>query len=575
MKSTGTAAALAAIIFAFTVLFTETGCRKGDHSVDQKENSTAATKAFLEDYQERYTKAAIEAHLAEWKAENTGKKEDFDEVARTSLAVKKLHSDPQDYAKIVGFQKTADELSPVDARSLDVAELAFKANQLPPEMLDKMVRLSTDISQLFGTYRAEIDGKKYTNNDLLEMIGKETDSSKRKKIWEALKQVGDQVAPKLIELAKIRNQAAQQLGYKNFWDMKIRLQEHDPQHLMAIFDELEQVTNKPFKNMKADLDAELAKRFKIKSDQMRPWHYDNPFFQSAPHSNKVDLDEFYKSKPKEDIVKIAEKFFADIGLPIEEIVARSDLYEREGKNQHAFCTSIDRANDVRTLLNIKPTVEWMDTMLHEQGHAVYDVGIDRDLPFNLREPAHTFTTEAVAMLCGALAKNPAWLVEYAGADKARVAELKEAILEQRRREQLVFARWTMVMLNFEKALYENPDQDLNKLWWDYVERLQLIERPSDRDAADWAAKPHFTIAPVYYHNYMLGELFAAQMRKTLAKMAGHQGPTSTLNFNGRKNFGEFLSKKVFFPGALLPWPEFVEKVTGKKLSPKAFAEEVK
>ena len=37
------------------------------------------------------------------------------------------------------------------------------------------------------------------------------------------------------------------------------------------------------------------------------------------------------------------------------------------------------------------------------------------------------TTEAVAMLFGALAKNPTWLVAYAGADQARVDELEEAL----------------------------------------------------------------------------------------------------------------------------------------------------
>ena len=556
----------AAVFAAIVILFTAPGCRKGDESVQKKDNPSSEAKAFLDNYQRQYAQAAIAAHLAEWKAANTGKKEDFDAVAETELAVKKLHSDPREYAKIIEFQKSAVGLSAVDARALDVAELAFKANQLPPDLMDKMVRLSTEISRLFNTYRAQIDGTKYSNNDLLEMLGKETDSGKRKRIWAALKQVGDQVAPKLIELAKVRNRAAAKLGYEDFWDMKIRLQEHDPQQLTAIFDELQRVTDEPFKEMKARLDAELAKRFKIEPHDMRPWHYDNPFFQAAPHSSQVDLDEFYKSKPKEEIVKIAEKFFADIGLPIDAIVQRSDLYEREGKDQHAFCTSIDRGDDVRTLLNIKPTAQWMDTMLHEQGHAIFDVGIDRELPFNLRQPAHIFTTEAVAMLCGALAKNPAWLVEYAGAERARVDELKDAILQQRRREQLIFARWTMVMFNFEKALYANPDQDLNKLWWDCVERYQLIERPQDRDAADWAAKPHFTIAPVYYHNYMLGELFAAQMRKSLAKTAGHEG---------RKDFGKFLQDKVFRPGARKPWPEFVEEVTGKKLSPKDFAEEVK
>jgi peptidyl-dipeptidase A len=214
-------------------------------------------------------------------------------------------------------------------------------------------------------------------------------------------------------------------------------------------------------------------------------------------------------------------------------------------------------------------------MLHELGHAVYDVGIDRQLPFNLREPAHAFTTEGVAMLFGALAKNPSWMVRYAGADASRVSESAGPILEQRRREQLIFARWTLVMLFFEKAFYEDPDQDLNSLWWDFVERFQLVKRPQDRDQPDWAAKPHFTIAPVYYHNYMLGELFAAQLRHTLAELAGHEGPAAELRFEGRKDFGRYLTDNIFLPGKRQPWPEFVRRATGEPLTAKYFAAEVR
>jgi peptidyl-dipeptidase A len=39
-------------------------------------------------------------------------------------------------------------------------------------------------------------------------------------------------------------------------------------------------------------------------------------------------------------------------------------------------------------------------------------------------------------------------------------------------DQLVFSRWAQVMFRFEKELYANPDQDLNKLWWDLVEKYQ-------------------------------------------------------------------------------------------------------
>lgn len=539
------------------------------------EDVAAEAKVFLDNYQKKLAELELKVTTTEWAAANSGKTEDYDASAAAKLAMRKFHSDAEAYETIRRLLKDKRQLKPLQARALDCARRAFEANQLPPEMLAATVKLSTEIEHVQKTFRGRIDDRKYSNNDLLEILSQQTDSAKRKTAWEALKQVGGAVGPKLVELARLRNKAAAKLGYDNYWDMKIRLQEHDPKQLLGIFAELRRLSDEPFGEMKARLDGELSRRFKVPVDQIMPWHYDNPFFQAAPPSEKIDLDEFYKGKTKQQIVELAVKFFADVGLPIDEIVARSDLYEREGKDQHAFCISIDRAGDVRTLCNIKPTAEWMDTMLHEQGHAVYDVHVDRSLPFNLRDPAHAFTTEGVAMLFGALAKNPTWLTGYAGADPKRVAELTEAIFRQRTREQLIFARWTLVMLHFEKALYEDPGQELNSLWWDYVERFQQLRRPPGREVPDWAAKPHFTIAPVYYHNYMLGELFAAQVRHVLAQKAGHQGPPVTLSFNGRKEFGRFLKQKAFRPGNALPWPKFVRRVTGQPLTARYFAEEVR
>jgi peptidyl-dipeptidase A len=530
---------------------------------------------FLKNYLADYEKAYIAQGSTYWQAANSGKKEDFDAYAAADLELNKLHSDSQRYAQIEELLKGKNNLEPLAARSLEVAELAFKENQLPKETLEKMSQMAADIEQAFTTFRGKLEGKEYSDNQLKEILKEELSTPKRQKIWEALKQVGQAVAPKLVELAKIRNNAAQKLGYKNFWDMKIRLQEHDPQEILSIFAELEQQTDEPFKKMKAKMDQELAARFKIKPEEMMPWHYDNPFFQEPPPSDKIDWDVFYKDKSKEDIIEIAKKFYASIDLPIDDIVARSDLYEREGKQQHAFTICINRKEDTRVLVNVKPDAYWMDTVLHEMGHAIYCKYTDFNLPFNLRDAAHIFTTEAVAMLFGALAKNPLWILTNTGADEKKVKEAEEAILEQRRREQLLFARWSLVMLYFEKALYENPDQDLNTLWRDMVERFQMLKRPQGRNAPDWASKIHFTIAPVYYHNYQLGELFAAQIRGALVKLTKHQGPAYTLKYTGNKNIGNYFKEKIFKPGMIYPWPEFVKQATGEPLTAKYFAEEVK
>lgn len=540
--------------------------------------------AFLEKYLGKLAEIELKQNTNYWQAANTGEKKDFAAYAAADLELRKLHSSRRQFNEIQELLAHKDELNPLTLRSLVVAELDFKENQLPKKILEKLVKLAAEIEQTFNTFRGSLNGKQYSNNDLLDMLKKETDSPKRQTIWETLKQTGDAVADKLLVLADVRNEAAEKLGYRDYWDMQIRLQEHDPEQLLAIFAELDTFTAEPFKQMKEKMDAELAERFTVPKEEIMPWHYDNPFFQAAPPSGKVDLDEFYKDKKKEDIIQLAQNFYANIGLTTENIVKNSDLYEREGKDQHAFCTDIDRRGDVRILTNIKPNTDGMETSLHELGHAVYCSGIDINLPFNLREAAHIFTTEAVAMLFGALAKNPTWIITYAGANSGRVKEVMDVMLEQRWMEQLIFARWTLVMFHFEKALYENRMNgkqglgDLNELWWKMTACFQLLKPPYGRDVrlhADWAAKPHFTIAPVYYHNYMLGELFAAQLRATLVKLSHSNGYVSTLDYSKHNEFGLFFKERIFKPGKKIPWPEFIKEATGEPLTARYFAEELK
>jgi len=51
-------------------------------------------------------------------------------------------------------------------------------------------------------------------------------------------------------------------------------------------------------------------------------------------------------------------------LQTESILEKSDLYERAGKYQHAYCTS-DKMGEIRILCNIKANAKWMGTQLHE------------------------------------------------------------------------------------------------------------------------------------------------------------------------------------------------------------------
>jgi peptidyl-dipeptidase A len=278
------------------------------------------------------------------------------------------------------------------------------------------------------------------------------------------------------------------------------------------------------------------------------------------------FDKYYINQ---DPVKLAASFYDGIGLNVDAILAKSDLYEKPGKNQHAFSTDIDRSGDVRTLDNVKADSYWMETMLHELGHGVYSYYNDMTLPFILRDAAHSFTTEAVAKLFERFAVNPQWMNNMGIVDSAENIQISVDSRSVLRLKMLVFSRWAQVMYRFEKSMYENPDQDLNQLWWDLVQKYQMISKPENRNMPDWATKIHIALYPCYYHNYLLGDLLASQWFNYITTNI-----SKNQSFAGDKAVGDYLREKVFKPGARYYWNDMIEKSTGEKLTAKYYAKQL-
>ncbi len=508
-----------------------------------------------------------ETNLASWGAAVTGKSEDYDKLSKLTLRLRQVYTDPQEYAFLKDMKESGQVKDAKLARQLDVLHNAYLKNQIEPELLKRIVDLGTEIEKNFSTFRGTIEGTKITDNEIKEILKTETDSAKRKQAWLASKQVGAAVADDIIQLVKLRNQAARKIGFDNYHTLSLTTAEQDVKELDRIFNELYELTNEPFAELKADLDRILAAKCSIAVAELMPWHYHDPFFQETPMVYELDLDAYYKDK---GVKELAARFYAGIGLPVESILVSSDLYEREGKNPHAFCTDIDREGDVRILCNIKNNEYWMEVTLHELGHAVYDKYHDPKVPYPLREPAHIFTTEAIAMFFGRLSRNPVWMQQMLELSDEQRMEIEKVSSKYAQLKQIIFARWAMVMYDFEKQLYANPDQDLNSLWWDTVEKYQLVKRPPSRNKPDWAAKIHFAIAPCYYHNYMLGELLASQLHHHIVHNILKLESDKDVSYVDQSKAGDFLARKVFEAGNLYHWNEMIERATGQPLTPKYF-----
>ena len=522
---------------------------------------------FISAHVEKIKPLARQRNLASWDAAASGKAEDYEKASALTLQIRQVYSNPRDFALLKSIRESRAVQDPLLARQLDMLHNAYLANQIEPKLLKQIVDLSTQIEKNFSTFRGTINGQKVTGNDIKEILKTQTDSAKRKQAWLASKQVGAAIAADTIRLVKLRNEAARKLGFDNYHTLSLATAEQDVKEMDRIFEELHELTNAPFARVKGDLDRILAAKCGVAVSELMPWHYHDPFFQETPMVYELDLDTYYEGK---DVRELATKFYAGIGLPVDSILARSDLYEREGKNPHAFCEDMDREGDVRILCNIENNEYWMETTLHELGHGVYFQYHDRDVPYLLREPAHTFTTEAIAMFFGRLSRNPAWMQQMLDLSDAQRADIEKVSDRYAQLKQLIFARWAMVMYNFEKQLYANPDQDLNALWWQMVEKYQLVKKPEGRNEPDWAAKIHLPLYPCYYHNYLLGELLASQLHHYITHRVLKVESDKGVSYVGQATAGAYLREEIFEPGATYRWNGMIEKATGEPLTPKYF-----
>jgi len=515
-------------------------------------------KEFIQSYEAKVDPAYKKAMITEFDAQLSGKEDDYKKSSQAQIDLSKIYSNKEDYAVIKKLKKL--KLADKDLkRQMELIYNAYTSSQIAPEELEAMIKLQTAIENKFNTFRVDLDGKKLTDNEIEKILKTSTSSAEVEKAWKGSKVIGQVVSDDIKKLVLMRNAAAKELGFKNYHQMMLKLNEQDPAQVEKLFNELDNLTRPAFVSLKKDVDTALAKKFNIAASALQPWHYQNRYFQEAPAIYTLDLDKYYKDK---DLVKLMEGYYASIGMSAEDIAAHSDLYERSGKYQHACENNMDRLNDIRVICNIKPNEYWMSTVLHEFGHGLYDKYTNKNMPWTFREPAHIFTTEAIAMMFGRLSSNPQWLHEVVGISSEEQAKISEASFKIQKLTQLVFSRWAQVMYRFEKSMYENPNQDLNALWWKLVEKYQLVKKPAGRTEPDWASKIHIATAPAYYHNYLMGELLASQLN---AYMVKHNIKS--------KDMGKYLIENVFAPGRKFYWNEMIQKATGEKLTAKYYAKQ--
>ncbi|MBI3241431.1 MAG: M2 family metallopeptidase [Chloroflexi bacterium] len=515
---------------------------------------------FIEEVTAAWRRLEAGRNQAEWEVATTGAPEATERLAQAEVALKRYFANPERFATAKALVESGSP-DPVIARQLKLIYLEGIKSQGDDASVRRLAELEAKLNDAFSNFRAEYKGRKVSDNEIDDVLANSKSPDDAREAWEASKRIGPLAAGTIREAARLRNQMAQALGYRDHFVKALAVEEIEETELLALFDRLDKATATPFAAVKAEIDSRRAGWFGLAVSELQPWHFGDRFFQAAPKLGDVDMDEFFADK---DVVELALHTYDSLNMNTREILARSDLYAREGKNQHAFCIDMNRDGDVRTLNNLQPNRRWADPLLHERGHAVYNATLDFAQPWILRKYPHLLSTEAIALMMGDLTYDQKWLTGALGLPSETAAQLSTQFRAQERFAKLIFTRWVLVMTNFERALYANPDDDLETIWWNLVEKYQLLRRPAGRATPDWATKIHIATAPVYYHNYELGYLTSAQLLKILDREAG--------GLAGRPEAGQWLIEKWFRPGAKEDWAGHIRAATGEPLNPDYFVQ---
>ncbi|MCI1273312.1 MAG: M2 family metallopeptidase [Clostridiaceae bacterium] len=462
----------------------------------------------------------------------------------------KFWSDKKTYKKLLQFEKKGISDKTLKRTITDLIH-DFEENVKDTQLQKKLQTMQNKIEQTVNSYKGNFDGKEYPNAELTTILETEKNPGIREKAYNArYVTIGEKIEKDLINLVKERNKFAKKKGYDNYFSYVLKESyKVDEKQLFNTLDIIAKKTRPIYKQIQEEGDIKLAKVFNISPKELQPWHY-GLLLEGNP---KKEANKYLKdNKMMENTVY---DMYKAMGWNVKEMPIMLDLYPKTNKNQHGFCFDLNPNKDARILANLKNDTNSVETLLHEMGHSVYALSYSPKLQY-FDKNTHYATTEAVAMMMETVPAREGFYSKELNLP----TKLSKKLETYRLKTSIKFVNYYEVLINFEKMMYENPDQDLSKLWFELSHKYELRPMPK-KIVNEWANIPHLLVCPGYLQNYFRAEIMQDQMYNAASKKLGKL----TENSKTRK----FFEKNLFKYGKSLPEDELLEKFTGSKLNVEA------
>ena len=203
---------------------------------NKKEKMKNELVDFIRKHDSVYIPLYKQATLASWNAAISGTPEDFKKSEEAQMELVKLFANKESFQKLDSIKISGMITDSLLARQLDVLYRAFLMAKADTAKLNAIVRMQTEIEQKYGNFRAEVKGKKLSDNEVENILRNSKNTEEQKEVWIAQKKIGPVVSEDIKKLVALRNEVAKDLGFKNYHEMSLTLSEQDPQQILSLFD---------------------------------------------------------------------------------------------------------------------------------------------------------------------------------------------------------------------------------------------------------------------------------------------------------------------------------------------------
>jgi len=550
--------------------------------------SPEEARQFLEMYSSLYQAVRYEAQKSQWASSTDVTPEHLGGRISGDKALAALVGSPFVIQSAKKFLARPWGLAPLDARQLKKILLyAAEAPGTIPDIVARRVEAEAKQSSILDSFpfclehQGDKCAKPVTANGIDGILDNSRDLAERLKAWRASKEDGPALKPGLVELQRLRNAVAKEMGYRSFFDLQVADYDMSVDEMMAMLEGFMKDMDPLYREVHCWTKHELAKKYGQPVPKKIPAHWiNNRWSQNwTGIVEGIDLDPHFKDRTPEWIVRKSEAFYVSMGLPAlpKSFYELSDLYpvpagsERK-KNTHASAWDMDLKGDVRSLQSIEANSQWFSTAHHELGHIYYYLLYDRPgVPVVLREGANRAFHEGIGELISVASKQQPYLAAVGILPPGRKLDQKKWLLNEALEETVPFIPWSAGVMSFwERDLYENdlPADRFNQRWWEYVAKFQGVVPPEPRgeELCDAATKTHINDDPAQYYDYAIATVLKYQLHDKICRDVLKQDPHDC-NYYGSKAAGDFL-RKIMEQGATRPWRDVIREATGSDLTTK-------